>query len=1069
MGGPKTKEVEAAAQAAQAAQQAQAPEKKVRFRRTRAVAGSIAAKVADVIKAKPSQIASGLPIEATKGLKEFCKKVAKKLNNLNDVQKIRVMHEVYQMINPARSHVMLSPDTTTSLFSVMAKLYEGKVPEILAKTEEKQLVEMRRFFIGLAQEYAKSNKKHPDDIVRVIKGFSGKLVEDDAMRITSLMVHSYDAPINHGVDLLEQSLGVKFTEREKAGFMLEMNGRGLNLLPQDNKTMNAGMKFYQKIAQLRRSRGIAVGAAMNREKAMRAAFNKVLKRLVANGEYNDINAAAAATLRNEDFMAAFVRTFAGTSASTKSETKQVALRDALKTLFEDMAEVEKRGFANTATQMEKVLTDTSKGGFQEKNSQIYQKAKNELQMLFEYLKKIARNKEVDQALKAYSPLLRMEAKALEKVAGGDIRLQPFIAHRLQNINWNGIVNAVKKTGRFVFTPFVLASELPRATEAAPGLRWRAVKEVKPTKRTIVWALVAGGAYYGINKYLSWRRDSLETAVAQKRGPLAKYLDNFSNEDLEFIRDNPKAYNYLNFLIYGNDIITLPQAEPDLDRVFSIKDGYVLNTEPSKIRGFMQVFRKTWMESENKGKDPEDAIGNMLERWAKPTIGYLKPSTKGEHMITQFAGFYRLDPKLEQFLLDNPDVFKMVFIGLAQGHVAASNVPGMLWDMQKDAKYVGMRATEFLDLRRSNATYGSIFPALEFLVGTRTARTKEGKAVMAKVEVQMGAGKAEVEVPKGIGKGYLYNYPIEPNSLLRVAEARGIWTKQKKKLNQLMSLFNSSPAARANLNKFQLPKDMSFFGDTIELAIKVAKGEIKDVAAAEAKGYIAHKRFADVGFKSTEAILYFRKRGLERWVNDNEKYIVNGEEIYKRFLLKKEKLIKGFSTVRLQNAIEENRQYLNQQGWMSPSPIDRKARPAAGFMVPMEPLSIPGGIVRPKPEAEQKKAGPAIVNQDEFSAAIPKALIQTKEIKGAIKKYYKNDAEKFSKDISDLFTDLILAAGDPRVLEANSGLSFKKDKLKITVILPQERSRSRAEKRKYLKFRQFVSAIGLKIIENKGGS
>jgi hypothetical protein len=743
---------------------------------------------------------------------------------------------------------------------------------------------------------------------------------------------------------------------------------------------------------------------------MRRLLNRHLRELVKKGGQTSLDDAVLAVFENEEFKKSFSLLVGG-----RNEKKKEAVFRALGTLHSDMDLAKK-----AATPLKRASLKLGREVWHGEHRTTYRAVdgvEDSMKQINNYASTLIGNRTLKSRFDDYAPLSKQvvdEVSELASKAGSEIPA-PITIRKLPNIPWRRIVT-------HPVTPLKVGLELIRATEVAPGFRWKSFKDVKSIRRLVGWAAVYGGAYWGISKLLKMRRNSLEKALALKEGPLLKYLARFSNDDLKFFKANEEAFFLLSALIRGA-AEPLPVGESELERYFKQKSGVILNDNPTKLKKFLPIFKNLWNDSLRKNTDPSEVIGAKIREWSKPSVRFFKPSlsTRGGHLIYQFSAYINLDPKLEQFLYDNPDIFKMVFIGLGEGVVAASNLSGMLWAMKTNESHTTYWAPKLMDARRKNAWRGSILPSIrKLLVATPT--------------------------------GYIYDEAVARKSILRFAELDGIGLKQRKKLNELMGLYNFSLAARRRLNSLKLPKDMRFYGDTIDLALKVAKGQVKDVKDAKAKGYIAHEKYLKAGFRSPEAIRYIKRRGLDKWVDDNEPHIINGEQIYKKFLVKQDTLTESFSSHRLREHVKSQHRFLILKRWFSAARTKKKVMPIGGGMVPMEPLLFPKQKAIPKP------ATSIVSNLADLSIAVSK-IVKEPELVGPITE--KINSMVFSKNKDGTRNK------DDKLLLDFGNIQIKKKGNTVTLSIPTilkkgRRSARRRSRGRYKKFTDFVEAVRITV-------
>jgi hypothetical protein len=734
-----------------------------------------------------------------------------------------------------------------------------------------------------------------------------KYTDDDVLKVVNLLVNdisnTHNVPIERALQAFATDNRIPLTSLERAGFLLEMQKRGFDISVAEATLKNAETIFRRTVSRVfnNSARGMS-----GKERIMLHRLNNLLKKAVSSGEYLTLEKALAETLKSKEFQEQFLNAF----ASEKQIVRRMALKEALTTMLDEMDKVAKKGGTTVgktaSSQMEYVFATLDK---LEQRDKI-RAAEKELRALYTYVKRLSRNTAAKNAAREYCHLSKRVVDTMkdlaEKARVPLSEIRPILGHRFA-----GLIT-LPRVKSFIshvvpWAPRYIGRDIIRAAQGKkPPFLGAAIRRTKWKRRLLYWGAAQATGYL-IYHYFFKGENELELFLEKKKGPFAerlRELKTLPDDDIEFLqKDGEVNYNILKYVLAG-DPEPLPQTEEELDRMFKEKAEPKLN--PRKIKEFLPVMRAMEEETKKTKKVLEDKRFNsivagckkmltkgteeerkenaekiaaifgtpfvqeiqdkeydvakvrevlkkradpikeaqlrMKNMWNHPKLGYFIASqSKGSRMTFYLSSYYRLDYRLEKFLMDNPTVYKMLLIGLGKGSIAASNVPGLLWDVRKAFN------------TKSNVV---AFKA------KMEARKKKRTITIADV---LKAAKVQNV------KEYVYKGGVKEGSIYRFAELYSIGNRSVKKQNEVMGYYNEAKTPKDLI----IPKAMRVFGDPRNVALAVAKGNLKNPLEQKMQKFVKDKK--NLESLAHKLVVFWRRTATKKQINELKKEYKDDKE------------------------------------------------------------------------------------------------------------------------------------------------------------------------------------------------
>jgi len=1132
---------------------------------------------------KPEILAEGYnPDKATKGLDQFVRRVRDSLRTMDDRQRLGAMLEIYRVLSPAESKIRLEEEVRRPLFNLLAKMYStGRTGEMLERATERNLVAMRRLIFQIAEETAVAERQGRSgaEVLRVLGRASYDM--SDGMRVAAILAHSYERPFDQGVEMLARQLGVKFPDTEKIGFLIEAKNRGLYVKPSHEDMVKAQKWFDLRLRMASGGMSLtteekAVRAAFMDllrnavQKGEHASLDDAIAAVLKSGDFSEAfvrihggeGIAAAEKARRAMLEAALNKLKEGMDAAA-----QLGHKDAHSQMY---------WLIKTRTSRESFWSKND-ALLDQARTEI-----DALYKYVDRLSTDKPAIKAFGSYTLLAKQAAIEEERLQELAGGRLRGLKLIISRRMRDKLPAMRAVLKHAAPWV--PATVARELGEAMGKAPGTRWGAFWEVKPIRRLGLWTAIYVGGIWLVSYGFKKRRDSLERALAERKTELTEHLGKLSRSDLKFFRDNMDAFVVFRALYAGAKVplpmhekdlgdtfsqkagpVINPAKIAEFAPVYrqmwestvALFDSALLVCKEALSKGtksekdaaraaLVKAFGRTFVAEVEKAGfdsdrakqalwwnpkkkfaepnwwDPMGQVGMHIDAWSDPRVAYMRPGTgtNGGHLIAQFSDYYQLNPQLHKFLADNPEIYRMVVMGLGEGVVAASNVPSLLWYLQKNASYTTFEARSFMNERSKlfsmlgSADFGKILEDCKTQLGKGEekkkpeevkanrealvsrygrvfveeaeknnfdeAKTREGMRASARAASSFQPELAILVGNANAAGRTLYNAPVAKDSIVRHVELWAIGRAgERKKLYALMDLYNSNEDARERLNSFIIPAGNTVYGNPVDLALRVARGELataevrrlmpsiaaeEDTAArekmraqaraaemadAKKRGYIAETRFAEAGITKPETVAFIRDNGLLDWFAKNEKLLANAQPIFDRVQIRlagtTERVPSGG---RLAKFISDQLPDFENKSWFRGEAPRMPIPKPGGGVVPLEPLAI---LSAPKVPVARKEAGPPILGEANLRRVVlavlyPKPKARTPE------------ARRFADAVTDRLVERIRRnSEDDRALLglANVKVTERTEK-KIEIEWPAPRTKA------YRKFAELVVATGEEI-------
>jgi hypothetical protein len=258
------------------------------------------------------------------------------------------------------------------------------------------------------------------------------------------------------------------------------------------------------------------------------------------------------------------------------------------------------------------------------------------------------------------------------------------------------------------------------------------------------------------------------------------------------------------------------------------------------------------------RDPLRAFNEKAKQLLRSSEGYLLKASKNDGMILieQVGLYYGWNKKQIKYLQDNPALFRIMFIALAEGVLIPS------------------KATEFLTAMQNKNTNASL-----------AKRIMEQRKTQPNESIQQAIAQlADKDYAK-----YAYASPVASHSVLRYAE---LWanedpnqttkTDNTKRVEALRKRYNTDKRAAQRLNAFEVSGWTSYV-NPVGFAELVASGTISTLDHAKKLGYVGKSLYYELGIRRYGVVAWIEDRQLGAWFDRYGAHLKNPQETIEKMM------------------------------------------------------------------------------------------------------------------------------------------------------------------------------------------